>query len=305
VSAVGRGKESVFDPADSRGQPHVNFQFHPAGLSIGDEPILHHDETDPRKALALSRELGLKPISARGEGHRDTPEEMVRDVFGVDPAKLQRPGKPRRYAAEPVRPREEFAYNHARPGQPVRMAEELAGDFAQALRTLASPNVQSFADAVRQSYQQAGVRGEAVPIIHDTDRSSRVSILGLLRGQTDPRKTLYAAAWHGMMSKSPAVDAFIAGDGPDSLLSVAMPGSAGDARAVLDKIGVGPRLIRPDQNGNEVIFNDRGRRLADRLAGLGLPVRELRGKSVRLNGMQDFRDVVREYENRNPEPDTK
>jgi hypothetical protein len=174
----------------------------------------------------------------------------------------------------------------------------MAGSFAQALRTLASPNVQSFADAVKQSYQQAGVQGEAIPIIHDTARTSKASILGLIRGKPDPRQTLYAAAWHGMMSKSPAVTAFIAGDGPDSLLSIAMPGSAGDARQVLDRIGVTPRLIRPDANANEVIVSDPGRKMTDRIAQLGLPIRELRGKSVRLNGMEDYRNVVREAETR-------
>lgn len=475
VHAIGHG--SHFHGSGSFA-PYVEFSVSHFARPQRDQEIFVHNETDPSRALALARELdlynALRPEEdALGDQRRETPEEMVRDVFGVDPHRLKRPGQPRRYAgpltdlqlllgavaapkavgpgrvdqapalvladyldehdmpaharvirkhlaeragsqqagsgrnrrhtsvgegeihnpgprgdlirfmllhpgrfvvsrtfrgtggegltiftSAPVprtrkgtilksyRP-ELLSFHHPysdwegegrrhydeliregaigqdmhvaqnwpergispeerrrlfrRQGQPVRMAQEPAQSFAQALRTLTSPNVSAFAEAVQSAYQAAGIQGETIPIIHDTPQTSRPSILGILRQQVDPARMLYATAWHGIMSKSPAMEAFVAGEGPDSLLSIAMPGSAGYAREVLNHIGVSPRLIRPDENFNEVIVHDKGRKLKDQIMQLGLPVRELTGKAVRLNGMEDYRAVSREFEDQGNE----
>lgn len=284
-SIHGHGSRDEWGDDDRRQKPVPNIMFHMNQWKTGPGAVkvFRHYETDPAKALAIIREMGkvtpheVDPQFQRQvRQHRATPEEMIRDVFGVEPEKFQRQAPPRRYA------------------------DDLTHSFSSALRALSSPNVRAFSEAIESSYKRAGIHdGRAVPVIHDTPRTSLPALLGLIRGPVDPKKALYAAAWHGLMAKQDGTLAFLRGPGEDSVYSIKFPMPAGDVRGVLDRIGVQNRLIRPVGHETEAIVHDPGRRFREHIASLGVPVREMTGKGVLLRGREDYRNLSREVEGEN------
>jgi hypothetical protein len=123
----------------------------------------------------------------------------------------------------------------------------------------------------------------------------------------DPDTARYAAAWYGLLSRTPALGLFhVRPKGPDSLYKFHVRGSAVAARRVLDRLGLHARVLMPAGAGYDIVIPDAGRRqrqqsirAADSLGGR---IEESVGKLEPLGhadpakARHTFRKVVEKYE---------
>ena len=78
----------------------------------------------------------------------------------------------------------------------------------------------------------------------------------------DPHTARYAAAWYGLLARTPSLGLFhVRPDGPDSLYKFHVRGSAHTARRVLDRHGIAARVLLPHGAGYDVVVPDPGRRM--------------------------------------------
>lgn len=123
----------------------------------------------------------------------------------------------------------------------------------------------------------------------------------------DPHTARYAAAWYGLLARTPSLGLFhVRPDGPDSLYKFHVRGSAHTARRVLDRHGIAARVLLPHGAGYDVVVPDPGRRLranAVKAAGhLGGRVEESVGHLEPLGhadpaqARSAFRKIVERYE---------
>lgn len=123
----------------------------------------------------------------------------------------------------------------------------------------------------------------------------------------DPHTARYAAAWYGLLARTPSLGLFhVRPDGPDSLYKFHVRGSAHTARRVLDRHGIAARVLLPHGAGYDVVVPDPGRRMranALKAAGhLGGRVEESVGHLEPLGhadpaqARSAFRKIVERYE---------
>lgn len=123
----------------------------------------------------------------------------------------------------------------------------------------------------------------------------------------DPHTARYAAAWYGLLARTPSLGLFhVRPDGPDSLYKFHVRGSAHTARRVLDRHGIAARVLFPHGAGYDVVVPDPGRRMranALKAAGhLGGRVEESVGHLEPLGhadpaqARSAFRKIVERYE---------
>lgn len=181
--------------------------------------------------------------------------------------------------------------------------------FVSALRRLRSKQQQALHGVAKEI---AGILNLNPAVtrdaLHDGPGGATPSIAQAVAGG-DPETARYAAAWYGLLTRTPALGVFhVQPNGPDSAYKFTMRGSGEQVRQQLDRGGITPRVLLPRRDGWDVFVYDQGRRLRENVRAFaqahGLKPEESFGKGETLGhadpaeARAKFRQVIMGYENK-------
>ena len=236
-----------YDPAaevQHRGQPtlvHFPMAGDRHGLSLftvakGGDRLHWHVTTDRLTAARLVRGLAAEGV---GVVHRRTPLGRYGErVTNTDESAAKR--SRRKYAQKKPRTADFLTAVRVLRGSGQKRLHAVAEDIARGL---------GLAPAKTRDALLDGPRG-ALPGVAQ-------AVAG-----ADPHTARYAAAWYGLLARTPSLGLFhVRPDGPDSLYKFHVRGSAHTARRVLDRHGIAARVLLPHGAGYDVVVPDPGRRM--------------------------------------------
>lgn len=237
-----------YDPAaevQHRGQPtlvHFPTAGDRHGLSLftvakGGDRLHWHVTTDRLTAARLVRGLAAEGV---GVVHRRTPLGRYGErVTNTDHSAAKRLSR-LRYAQKKPRTADFLTAVRVLRGSGQKRLHAVAEDIARGL---------GLAPAKTRDALLDGPRG-ALPGVAQ-------AVAG-----ADPHTARYAAAWYGLLARTPSLGLFhVRPDGPDSLYKFHVRGSAHTARRVLDRHGIAARVLLPHGAGYDVVVPDPGRRM--------------------------------------------
>lgn len=189
---------------------------------------------------------------------------------------------------------------HSRRGAPVRKAAGRPQDFVAVLRQLRGKGQRALHGVAADIARSLGLDpARTRDALHDSPAGAVPSVAQAVFKAPDKDHVRYAAAWYGLLTKTPGLAIFHAGKGgPDSLYKFHAPGSAEETRARLDRAGLPTRVMMPTRGGYDVVIFDQGRRLREKVAAAakmhGSRVEETVGRGEVL-GSHDPADARAKY----------
>lgn len=173
-------------------------------------------------------------------------------------------------------------------------------DFIESLRQLRSKSqtqLHSVAKDIAKSLNLDPSRTRDA--LHDGPTGATPSIAQAVWNAPDKDHVRYAAAWYGLLTKTPSLAVFHASStGPDSLYKFRYEGSADDLRKQMDREGLPNRVLMPHKTGYDVLIFDPGKRQREKVAAFAkarkLPVEESVGKGE-MHGSSDPTDARADY----------
>lgn len=197
-----------------------------------------------------------------------------------------------------------------RPAEPTRkyaQKKPRTADFLTAVRVLRGSGQKRLHAVAEDIARGLGLApAKTRDALLDGPRGALPGVAQAVAG-ADPHTARYAAAWYGLLARTPSLGLFhVRPDGPDSLYKFHVRGSAHTARRVLDRHGIAARVLLPHGAGYDVVVPDPGRRMranALKAAGhLGGRVEESVGHLEPLGhadpaqARSAFRKIVERYE---------
>lgn len=202
----------------------------------------------------------------------------------------------------------------------IRLAIK-AGDtesgFAVALQRMHTANHNAYVTILRRVFDQIGIKpAKIIPVLHDDQESTRPSIAAAIVRKIDQNAAMYAAAWHGILTRQPSILAFHSHpEGPDSIYQLHLQGGGEDVRNSLNSAGIGQRVMIPHENGFRVLISDKGRQQRQAVgqfaAANGTQVGEATGTAYEIGGADDkegraaYRGVIDKIEQTPAQPSPK
>jgi hypothetical protein len=152
-------------------------------------------------------------------------------------------------------------------GSPERFAAVKTGsqesDFSSALQRLRSANHMAYIDVLRKVLDQVGMTPhKIIPVLHGDHQLTRPAVAAAVMRPADDRATMYAAAWHGLLTRQPSILAFRSHpDGKDSLYQLRLPGGGDAISHNLTSAGIIQKIMIPDGDGFRVLIHDQGKQM--------------------------------------------
>lgn len=185
-------------------------------------------------------------------------------------------------------------------------------DFPKALQALTSQEQQNLRGIAKSILDRLKLEADMSDAIGDWNDGAENSLAQVFKGEVNPRKLRYAAAWLGHLTNQKNVLTFL-GDpaGKDALHEIVYPSTdMGNVRAELDRYGVKHRTLAPGRQDTKVMVYDQGHQLADTMnkfakdhnasiqsyTGTGDFVGDP-GWSSRPKARATYRKIISEYEN--------
>lgn len=180
--------------------------------------------------------------------------------------------------------------------------------LSNAIARLHSANERYYRDELAQVLARTGLKPHRIhSVLHDTPKSTKPAVAASILRKVKPEQADYAAAWHGMLAKQPAMMVFHSHpEGPDSLYRLKIPSQPEPIRQLLNDLGIQSRILIPRDEHTETLIHDPGREYRKDIhklaVGMKIPVEEMTGQGKIMGGKDlsqaraKYRDIIRKFE---------